>query len=394
MYEVELERWEWLNEAWKAGKPFSMSGHPTLMRSLGFYNMTPRGMADRAGPELAAKCLALIRKEGYPEMACDRAVMPTVMPALGDFPVPAFMEVSNAPCEHAGNCYKALALQFNVPYFTIDVKFDDSEASLLGLTTELSEMIDFVKTVVPSSRFDPDKLLELMHKDEEMFVYFRDIFRLLQRVPCPIDPREGFREPFLASSCPNPDHVIEWAKARRDDLYERAEKGIGALKEEKLRCIWLVTGYNNDRAPMDYLESRGVAVINRVDGMGSTRPYGRVPTTGDTKQFGRALTPLEEEARATLNNIWLGLGSKWTNEVVQMAKDVKCDFVINFIQSGCLQSVGLAQIIAERLEKDGIPSMRIEGRGLFLEGYNREEVISQFADFIDMMMERKKLVHR
>ncbi|MBI4303654.1 MAG: 2-hydroxyacyl-CoA dehydratase [Chloroflexi bacterium] len=227
-----------------------------------------------------------------------------------------------------------------------------------------------------------------MKKEKEIEVYFRDIFKLLQRVPCPIDPREGFREHASASNYPNPDHAIEWAKVRREELYERAEKGVGALPDEKLRAVWLCTGYNNDRAPLDYLESRGVAVINRIDGGGGAR-LGRTRSYGDQTQFGRKLSPLEEVARETLNNIWIGLGPRWVDGLVAQAKDLSCDFVINFIQSGCLQIAGLAQIVDESLEREGITSFRIEGRSLFTEGYDRDDVISRFADFVDMMLRKK-----
>ncbi|MBI4303655.1 MAG: hypothetical protein HY665_04900 [Chloroflexi bacterium] len=149
MYQNEFERWEWLNEAWKAGKPFTYSGYAPLMRAMGFYNTTPRSMSDRAGPEVANKCYDLIRKEGYPEMACDRSVMPTVLPELNEFPIPALIITSNAPCEHAGNCYKALALQFNVPLFTVSVNFESNAESLQALTTELGEMVEFAQGTVP-----------------------------------------------------------------------------------------------------------------------------------------------------------------------------------------------------------------------------------------------------
>ncbi len=390
MYEVELERWQWLNEAWKEGKPFVFAGQPQLMRAMGFYNTTPRSMADRAGPEMANRCLDLIRREGYPEMCCDRAVIPTVLPQLGDFPTPALIVATNAPCDHAGNCYKALAHQFNIPLFVISASFRDNDAEALHLmTADLGELIEYAESAIPGIKYDEDKMLEYMDKDKQVFSCFWDIYQLLKRVPCPIDPREGFREAFLASNCPNPDRAIEWAKARRDELCERAEKGIGGLADEKLRTVWLVTGYNNDRAPLDYLESRGVAVLMRPDD-GNAHWCGATPTFGDETQYGRKLSPLEEMARDTLNPIWLGLWPNWVNELVRLAKDLKIDFVINFIQSGCTQTLGLPRVVEERLQQEvGIPSLRIEGRGLFTEGYNRDEVLAEFRDFIDMMLERK-----
>jgi hypothetical protein len=393
MYEVELERWEWLNEAWKAGKPFSFSGQGELMRAMGFYNTTPRSMSDRAGAEIANKCLALIRREGYPEMACDRAVMPAVLPELGDFPIPAFIVPTNAPCDHAGNSYKVLARQFNIPLFALSVPFaNDDEEALKMVTADLYDLIEYAEAKIPGVKYQEDRMVEYMAKEEEARSYFRDIYKLLQRVPAPIDPREGFREMFRAVNCPNPDRAIEWAKARRDELYERAEKGVGALPDEKLRTIWLVTGYNNDRAPLDYLESRGVAVLMRPDD-GNAFLSGGAKTFGDESQYGRKLSPLEEEARIAINQIWCGLGHRWVNEVVRLAKDLKLDFVINFIQSGCVQTLGLARVVEETLEREaGIPSLRIEGRGLFTEDYNRDDVITVFKDYIDMMLERKGIV--
>ena len=54
-----------------------------------------------------------------------------------------------------------------------------------------------------------------------------------------------------------------------------------------------------------------------------------------------------------------------------------------------LISRGLAQIIDETLARQGVASLRIEGRGLFTEGYNRDDVISVFRDYVDMMLDRK-----
>ncbi|MBI2856730.1 MAG: 2-hydroxyacyl-CoA dehydratase [Chloroflexi bacterium] len=213
---------------------------------------------------------------------------------------------------------------------------------------------------------------------------------MLKHVPCLVDPREAFGGGGNASPL-HPEKSLAYARAKLEELRERAARGFSALPEEKLRTIWTVTGYNNDRAPLDYLASRGVALLMRTDD-GIIKGCGFLPTYGDESQFGRKLSPLEEQARELLNGFWLALKEQWVVAITRLITELKCDFLINFVQSGCTQTIGLARIVEETVQKElGTPSLHVEGRSLFSEGYNREAVLRQFGDFIDMMLAKKGL---
>ena len=56
-------------------------------------------------------------------------------------------------------------------------------------------------------------------------------------MPCPISGRDVFRTPKGSYFYPEPAKAVTYAKAMRDEVMERVEKGIGAVPEEKLRML-------------------------------------------------------------------------------------------------------------------------------------------------------------
>lgn len=74
-----------------------------------------------------------------------------------------------------------------------------------------------------------------------------------------------------------------------------AEKGVGTVSEEKLRVMWAISGpFYSD--PFRFLEERGVSVPYWHIGAGSRISGCRYPNYGDESEYGRKLTPFEEEA--------------------------------------------------------------------------------------------------
>jgi dimethylglycine dehydrogenase len=71
----------------------------------------------------------------------------------------------------------------------------------------------------------------------------------------------------------------------------------------------------------------------------------------DEKEFGRKLTPLEEEARFMLGEDNYR-GREWADNVVKMCKDLSCDAVVYHEAVGCLHIGGLARLVADTLDTE------------------------------------------
>ena len=108
--------------------------------------------------------------------------------------------------------------------------------------------------------------------------------------------------------------------------------------------------------------------------------------------YGRKLTPLEEEARMLYSSGWVGHGNKWLNDVTWVTRDLHIDAVVNFMQIGCMATSGLSKLLSDTLEKEcGVPVLNIEGRQLMSDSYNKEKFEKELEEFIDLCFLRKAL---
>ncbi len=174
---------------------------------------------------------------------------------------------------------------------------------------------------------------------------------------------------------------------RTEEIEARAAKGVD--KEEKLRMLW-VTPPPLYVDAISMLERRGVSVPGMV-----LPPdllyYGRMPNCwGDDKEFGRKLSPLEEEARVILGAARLGEGLKWADGVSWMCQELKCDAVIFFQFTSCIHYCSLARFVADKLERElGVPTLILATRNFDSTFLPPIEFESRLMQFVDIALARK-----
>lgn len=389
-FELELQRRQAQFQSWKEGKPFAYgNGLQPLFRAMGFEYMDLVQSADKTGPRGdSSRLFDFLRSEGYPDQACDRTVACIPLPLMGEVPRPAFLAAANTACDCSALCQVAVAVHLGVPYFVIDLGFETSDYTLDYVTQQLGEMIEFAEDKVPGVKYDETKLIELQEYDRLGVECARDIYQLKRRVPCPLNGRDAFREHRVPSMYPDPAAALEWLRIKRDEMYKRADEGIGVLPEEKLRLMWTVTGPMHAN-PFRILEEKGVTVPAYQVG-GSARMDGITPTYGDETEYGRKLTPLEEQARMLNCNSWGSNAQRWINACLHVVREQKVGAIVNFLQVGCVQTLGLHKLLADAAEQElGIPTLHIEGRMLESESYNQQEFETKLTDFLDICIARK-----
>jgi benzoyl-CoA reductase/2-hydroxyglutaryl-CoA dehydratase subunit BcrC/BadD/HgdB len=388
-YALELEYRRSQLDAWRQGRPFAAAtGLSPLMRAMGFAYWDSVQAADRVGQE-ANSYFDVVRAEGLPDYACDRTVITTVMSITGNVPVPDFILTSNHACDLFALCLTTLGYYFSVPTYYVDIGFEANNETLRYVTEQLREAIGFVESMVPGVKYDEDRLMELQELDRIGFSYYRDIYELKKRVPCPIGPRDAFREPRKPSIYHDPHKALDWLRSFRDELAERAETGMGVMSDEKLRLMWAVSGPLNFD-PFEILEKRGVSLPVFQFGM-SSRWYGSVyPVYGDETEYGKKLSPLEEEARMINCNAWAGLAKRWVDDILFQCRDQKIDAIVYFMQVGCVTSRCTGAMVAQEAEKQlGIPTLLLEGRMLSTDRQSQVDFQNQLSDFIDIAITRK-----
>ena len=389
LYEIELDYRIAQLEAWRTGnRPLANIEYASLIvNALGFLGLDFMGAADRT--RLASEYFDIIRAHGFPDTACDRTIVCLAMCINKDFPPPDLVLAHNTACHMELTSFKAIGEYFDKPVFTLNGGLEASEDSLRFVTAQLEEFIAFAEAKIPGIRYDEERMVELIEVERQAADCLRQVNELRRNIPCPLSPLDAFRLPRVPSYYPDPHRALKYFEAWRDELMEKAEQGFGVLENERLRFLWVVTGpfYFN---PFQVLMRRGVAVPAMQFGW-MTRMFGiKYHMYGDETEYGRKLSPLEEQARLLNSNSWAVLGKTWVDDTLEACRDLKVDAMVYYVQIGCTASAGLGRVTAERAEKElGIPTLLLEGRQLDAQFKSQAECEAELEAFVDLCLARK-----
>ncbi len=387
LYEMERNEMQGWLEGWKAGEPFAytMLTEP-ILETMGYHCINLSYIADRAG-EQADRYFRIARGAGYPDNVCDRFQVAMGMILNGDLPKPSFVAGFNGACTLEPEILTAAAHFTGAPFYHVDRYIEPDEEPVPYLTAQLRDMVALAETIPGAKKFDEDKLGEYQEKMKFAQSCLRVLYEAGKQVPCLLRGQDAFRIPMLTWA--NKPGGKEYFASLRQELVERIAQKVGVLPQEKARAMWCVTGPFFTNA-MALLERHGVAVplfewdiIMGFYGVG-------IGAIGDTSEYGRKLSPLEEYARHMRLTIWAGPAQRWVDEIIYHCREFKIDMLIYYMLSGCPTNLLSAKIVADQVEKElNIPTMLLEGHMLDREKYNQAEVETKIDDFVSMVLRKK-----
>ncbi|MBI2957487.1 MAG: 2-hydroxyacyl-CoA dehydratase [Chloroflexi bacterium] len=388
-YQLELERYLHVLEAWKQGKPFAVSDSiDSILQAMGFEAQGYIAWGDRVSNPQKYYDIA-INKLGFPDQTCDRTITALGLFLSGEVPIPRLMAARRIPCDPERWSLMAAAKFTGVLFLELARLNNNGDENIRCIADQEAALIEYAEKSVPGIKYDESKLIELMEADQQSLYYLRDTYELRKRVPCPISPQDSFRLMTMPSRYPNPARVVEYSKAYRDEMFERADKGIGGVREEKLRIAWLATGPYG-RSTFDLLSKKGVSIPWFHYGR-AAHYFGLIrDDLGDEGKYGRKLNPLEEMARFFNTNTWAGPSTDWVDPLIKACRDLKIDAVVDFLQVGCIPTINLKRITAQRLKEElGIPTLDLEGREHFATEAGTINMNKKLEEFIDMCIANK-----
>ncbi len=372
LWELQKERMEAEIEAWREGRPTCEC--PTycirFFRAMGLAQYDYPSSADEiAETPRYAEYKRALESKGYPEKACERAMLPVIMAELGDFPKPNLQINTGHGCDLHKFQRKNQATHYNIPVFYIDIPLNEDDKPHLSdldyIADQLMEFIEWAESKVPSLKYDAAKHKEIVELDAIGERYQREIYQLIKHVPCPIGPLDGRRKllyEMRPSRFPNMKKSIEYLRICRDELGERVVSGH--CPEEELRLLW--AGQVPQKKVLDVgklFMKRKIASPFKGGGRLEAMTDLRVGRIGEMSEYGVKLTPFQEDARGLQTTAWGGPGKRWANSTLSLARDIGAQGIIHYLTIGCTPHRSLGTMVAERAEKElGIPTLNIEGR--------------------------------
>lgn len=391
---LELESLRWIRNEANRGTPLISSiFRPTLSRAMGFVPVNYPWFVLHAADKIQ-EYRQMVGSMGMPDYACDHLILPNAAILGGDAPGPSVVIETYGECPVMTYGYKLLAEKLGVPGYALDLPVDYTEENIEYLAGQLGELVEFLECKVPGAKYDRDRHLEFMELDGICYRESAKQWRLRARIPFPftnVDSFLGCATPLarMPSMQASPKKAVELARQKTEQMMALAASVKPELAEkQKLRIFNVLVGpmYVNPFVVAKVLESRGAILASNFAGPTSYLS-GIKPAFGDEAEFGRKLTPFEEEARMMLGYNWRQKGDVWVDEILWSSEFLKCNAMIVEQWTDCLCTASLAKIVADKAEKElGIPTTIISHKMQDPTSMSPEDYIAKLTEFLDMAL--------
>ena len=93
-------------------------------------------------------------------------------------------------------------------------------------------------------------------------------------------------------------------------------------------------------------------------------------------------------ARRLLCNTFNGPMNRRADKIVEMAKKLHANGVVFFCHWGCKNTIGGVGLVRDRLEREGIPMLALDGDGCDRRNINDGQMLTRFEAFLELLEER------
>jgi benzoyl-CoA reductase subunit B len=378
---------------------YSVTGEPYGATSTYFENFSLQCLeaAEKAG---IARDLCGYLRNYWGGLLLDKFIMPDGT-ILDKWPVADFLFSSHVCCSHAKWYQHAGELEGGIPLQAIDVSvgpypnIPDREGALRYIVQQMNESIEMMQEVTGRDYSD-ELLIEAIKNECRSFSLWAEICTYNKNIPAPLDEKTMYSLYVLTTLNPQRKEVADFYHELRDEVRDRAERGIAAVAQERYRVI------TDSQPPWAALQ-----VFRHME-----KEYGAV-SVGSWYTFG-LMGAFDEESDGTIVPFPppqdRGLSLKTREEALQAYADYrlrnwgwrifqsvderlritnqlvdqwKVDALISHLNKGCEgTSIGILEARLDLLKRN-VPVLTFEGNMADTRDFDLERTLARIDTFLD-----------
>jgi benzoyl-CoA reductase/2-hydroxyglutaryl-CoA dehydratase subunit BcrC/BadD/HgdB len=208
-------------------------------------------------------------------------------------------------------------------------------------------------------KLDPDRLREAVKNTNRVIELSNDIFELQGAVPSPVSNYYNMLNMVMRFCMGGRPEAIPVFEAVLNGARRKMKQGKGALRKEKVRCLWLYTGIYFDLSFI-FLWLNKIGMNVSMDIL-SYFPVEPIDTTCvDTMIEGLAREALNFPMIRQMQAPADAPGS-WIEDMVFLAKRCKVDCCIFFGNPACKRASGAFRLLSDRIKKEvKVPVLKLQ----------------------------------
>ncbi len=265
----------------------------------------------------------------------------------GLLPEPDFLVATSAPCTGGVVAIEHLARHFRKDLFLLHVPHQRTPEAVTFLAQQLRELTDFVAAHT-GQVLDRDRLRHAMVASNQLRELLIETYELARAVPSPVRRRDLASFATVLPLLSEDGMALEVAKTYRDEFRHKVQNGIGAVREERFRLLWIQNRiqFNN---PIEKLleQTHGASIV--IDELNDVTWE---PIDPDD--------PFEGLAERMMSLAIVGPIEQRIRRLKRLAEEYQVDGVINPCHWGCRQGAGPRGMISEALKREGLPVLNLD----------------------------------
>jgi benzoyl-CoA reductase subunit B len=349
----------------------------------GIFNEFWGVVSDIVRLESVPEALSVSASTGTPTEVCSFFRNMDGLMHAGKWPRSDFFLYATSCCDNV-KAFHTLGRRYDIPSFGLERSyFPYTTHAMEHWKNEYKRLIAFLEEQT-GTKMDYDRLKEVVARSYRLTELHLEIDKLVANVPCPLSP-ECFSGTLVAIRLlPGTQKAIDFLTGLRDELKERVDKGIGAVKDERFRVLWSSFTPFFDPTLMSFMQQKYGAVS--VADMLSTW---RVDENVEAKWMLDPDDPIGNLAYRTVlapGNCQYSSGLDVGTVLSDKSRRFKVDAAIFNNNFGCKTGAGYGPIIKDELMRQvKVPTLTLDCDVLDHTFVSKAEVESQMDSFFEML---------
>lgn len=323
-----------------------------------------------AGTKCEQTFLKQTEKEGFPETMCSYHRVFLGAALNGIVPKPKCMVYTNLACDGNMMTFPYLKERYEIPSFYIDVPYEKNYDSVMYVAKQLRELKSFLQDVT-GREITEESVKKAVDKSKiASNNYYRQL-HLRKGHDIASTLTNELYALFMCHLLAGTDESVRYTQLLRDDV-RRAPAGDG------FHVLWMHT--------MPFLQDAVKDVFNYSD----TIHISASDFIADGFRSMESDDPYEALAEKMVYCIYNGSVNQRIEEAKELANTVGADGAVLFAHWGCKNTIGASSLIKRSLEREGLPTMVLDGDGCNPANASDGQISTRLQAFVEMLTEQER----
>lgn len=296
---------------------------------------------------------------GLPDHVCSGNVI-ELGSILGSEDFKPHAVISSAPgsCDVNSKIHEFVARYYDIPQFILEKPVDDSgrgrELYGKNLRLLISQLEEFI-----GEELSEEKLRKVVEGANRCTELVSELWDLRRSVPCPVPALFSIFTYGTRFTMWGSDEAVNTLRIMVDTAKKRLKEGAYPSDEEITRILWVYTSYYFDFTNLFiWMEERGYTHL----GDGLILFFPRIIDTSSKESMIEGLVDTAWDMPMTRQIGGEYMSVSWTDDVVQVVKDLNADLTIYSGHHACKQTWSVVSILRSELAKrTDVPLLTLQG---------------------------------